>query len=444
MYTMCMKNKYFIGIDIGGTKISAALADTTGTILIREKIATPRNAGAKEILFLLVKLIAATSANITTLGGSLCGIGIGIPGIIKPRAHTIIAAPNISLAGLDITGIIAKKFNAPVYIGNDVNLGLLGEHCFGCAKSFQSVLGVFPGTGVGGAAIIDGHLFVGTHGAATEFGHIIIDPKGPLCSCGNTGCLEAHAGRWAIERDIRKAIASGTKTIITKLLNKKNAPIKSKVIKEALEHADPLVTTIIKKASQAIGIACISLRHAFDPQAIIFGGGLIEACGNYMLPIVKKTIHADPFFKKVGSCKIVASQLADDAVLLGAIALAMQETGAVSSESSLPSVLTGANNSLYVNGIHMKHPFYIRANGKLKKIPTARPAPGIITQSLLKNVCKKNPDIIFIAKKNIPLSLTPSARALIHEKNIRISILPASHACQRYAVFSGKKAFLAP
>ncbi len=205
--------------------------------------------------------------------------------------------------------------------GNDVDLGLLGEQWLGSAKGLRHVIGVFPGTGIGGAIIKHGILYLGTHGAAAEIGHMIVDINGPLCSCGNHGCLEALAGRWAIERDIRQAIKNKEKSKYLKKFNIKNKTIKSKILKEGLRIHDPIITRVMTKASYVLGKACVSLNHIFNPQAIIFGGGIIEACGSYMIPIIRKTVDEDPFFAKFNQCKILPSLLGDDAVILGAVKL---------------------------------------------------------------------------------------------------------------------------
>ena len=207
---------------------------------------------------------------------------------------------------------------------NDVNAGLLGEAWLGAAKGLLHVVGIFPGTGVGGAVISDGKLLLGAQGAATELGHVIVSLDGPLCHCGNRGCLEALTSRWAIERDIRLAVKSGQQTIVTELNDGKLDMIKSRILKEALVKNDAVVKSVITRAATVLGKTAVSLNHTFNPQAIIFGGGVIKACGDFILPIVIKEVKLDPFFKKFNTRCILASKLGDDAVILGAARLAQQ------------------------------------------------------------------------------------------------------------------------
>lgn len=310
-----------MGIDVGGTKISTGLVTSRGKILYREKIATPRKASTRAILNSIIEIIQITLDQNNLKLHSVKGLGFGIPGIVAADQTRILAAPNIKLSGVSLSREIQKHFRLKILAGNDVNLGLLGEQWMGSARGLKNVVGIFPGTGVGGAVIIDGKLIFGTQGAAAEIGHMIIDINGPNCSCGNQGCLEAVAGRWAIERDIRHALKNKEKSKFLKKFNIKNKVIKSKVLKEGLRIHDPIITRVMTNAASSLGKACISINHLFNPQAIIFGGGIMEACGDYVLPIIRKYVDHDPFFAKFNQCRILPSILKDDAVILGAVAL---------------------------------------------------------------------------------------------------------------------------
>lgn len=319
VYNAVMNSKHFIGIDIGGTKIAAALVTSGGKILGRAKSSTPPNAKGKEILKIILKTIDEIRFEYPL--EKISGVGIGIPGIADPKTHEILVTPNIKLAGFPLRNELAKRFKTKVVIDNDVNCGLLGEQWLGAARKIKNVIGLFPGTGIGGAIVIDGKLFSGSQGAAAELGHMMIDLKGPLCSCGNHGCLEAYASRWAIQRDIRAAIKSGKKSIITQMTKGDLSIIKSKALKEALHRRDSVVTGILTNTAHILGRGCVSINHIFNPEMIVLGGGVIEACGDFLLPRIQKVVKDDPFFKKFKPCKIVAAQLEDNAVILGAVAL---------------------------------------------------------------------------------------------------------------------------
>ena len=316
-----MAQHFYIGIDIGGTKIAAALVSSTGRITGRTKTATPKRVKPKDIYACILDSIDELMRSGNVKRASLKGIGLGVPGIVDTKHDHILAAPNINLTGFPLSAQLKRRFRVPIAMTNDVNAGLLGEAWLGCAKGKEHVVGIFPGTGVGGAVIAHGTLLLGAQGAATELGHMIIDVSGPLCHCGNHGCLEALASRWSIERDIRALIKSGRKSVVTELIEGKLETIKSRILKEALAKNDAVVKITLNKVAVNLGKACVSINHIFNPQAIVLGGGVIKACGFYMLPIIQKAVLADPFFKKFNSCQILQSQLGDDAVTLGAARL---------------------------------------------------------------------------------------------------------------------------
>ena len=313
--------QYYIGIDIGGTKIAGALVAPNGRIINRNKSATPRKVKPKDIYFCIVDSIDELVHASGIKRAQIKGIGLGVPGIVDTRNDHILAAPNINLTGFPLSARLKRRFRVPIVMTNDVNAGLLGEAWLGAAKGLDHVVGIFPGTGVGGAAIIDGRILLGAQGAATELGHMIIDVNGPLCHCGNHGCLEALTSRWAIERDIRARLRSGHASAVTDLTDGKLSTIKSRILKEALAKNDAVVKSVLAKVSGHLGQAAVSINHIFNPQAIIFGGGVIKACGHFMVPIIAKAVRKDPFFKKFNSCRILQSELGDDAVLLGAVRL---------------------------------------------------------------------------------------------------------------------------
>lgn len=317
-----MAKGFYVGVDVGGTKIVAAVVTPEGKIKGREKIPTPRGRGGPAVLETIVLAIEGAMRDAEAKKKRLKGIGIGVPGIVDVERGTVVAAPNIPLAGQPIAAKLSKRFGADVRLGNDVNLGVLGERWRGAGHGVNHLVGVFPGTGVGGGVVTHGRLLTGAHGAAAELGHIVLDPSGPRCGCGASGCLEAYASRSAIERDIRAGAKAGRRSEITALNGGRLDVIKSRVLATALKRGDPLVTDVMRAAAVRLGEGCVDLRHAFDPEVIVLGGGLIEACGGFILPIVRAKLAADPLFKRVPACRVVPSELGDDAVLMGAVALA--------------------------------------------------------------------------------------------------------------------------
>ncbi len=305
--------------------MAAAVCLPSGKIISRAKIATPQKVKPRDVYDCVNTIIAEVIDEAKIQRAAIKGIGLGIPGIVDTRNNHILAAPNIALTGFPLASLLKRKYRTHVAMANDVNVGILGEAWLGAAKGLSHVVGLFPGTGVGGAVIADGHLLLGQQGAATELGHMIMQVNGPLCHCGNRGCLEALTSRWAIERDIRALVKAGKRSQIVKLNDGQLTVIKSRVIKEALYQKDPVVVAVMTQMAQNLGQAAVSLNHTFNPQAIILGGGVIKACGFFILPIVDKAIKSDPFFKQFNRCKLLSSALADDAVILGAVKLALRK-----------------------------------------------------------------------------------------------------------------------
>ena len=327
---MKAKSSYYIGIDVGGTKILGGLIQDNGSVIARLKRPTPQGAKAKDIAQVICDLIKDIRSG---QDEKINGIGLGVPGLVAPNFRDILITPNINLTRYPLQQEIRQYFRRPVFLANDVNCGLMAEQWLGAAQTARHIIGIFPGTGVGGAIIINGQIYTGAQGGAAEIGHMVIDYNSVYRHAGVQGSLEALASRSAVERRIREAVQAGRKTIVNELLNNDLSLIKSKVIAKALKREDPLVTEIIQDVCQVFGQACISLRHLLNPEVILFGGGLIEACGYVMLPRIREISKRDPFFKGIDRCSIVASQLEDDAVMLGAAKLAINSISSQAMQS---------------------------------------------------------------------------------------------------------------
>ena len=319
-------SKYYMGVDVGGTKILAALAKPSGKIVASKRCSMPRQGGSAAAIAAITGLM---SDLLDENGGvrRLEAIGLAVPGTVSSDG-TITFSPNTSLGGLKLRPRLEKRFGVPVEMGNDVNVGTMGEKWLGAGSAASSVVGIFVGTGIGGGIIIDNKLVTGWRGAAAEIGHMQMQlHDGPKCGCKAFGCLEALASRTAIEREIRRAIRGGAKSLLTELVGKDLSRIRSGSLKKALEKKDRVVCDAMRSASEVIAKACINIRHLLDPELIILGGGVIEACGFFMMPIINRVLAADTLAAGTGLCKVVPSLLGDDAVVLGAVAMAQQAAG---------------------------------------------------------------------------------------------------------------------
>lgn len=289
----------FIGLDIGGSKMLGG-AFVKNKLIRTKKLKTPTASTADAITALIITLIKDLSEN-----APIKGIGIGIPGSIDRSTGTIGVSPNLPFKNFNLKTALAKEFSCPIAIDNDVNVGLLGEHWAGAAKPYKNVVGIFVGTGIGGALILNGALHHGKHQIAGEIGHMKLKLDGPLCNCGEHGCLEALASKTGIQKMLE---LKGFKF---------DGVVKSSWIRDQLAKNNKDVKLALRVATQALGEGIGSLANLIDPEAFILGGGLIEALGANWLRRIKTCVKKRALVMPV----IKASALADHALLYGAVRL---------------------------------------------------------------------------------------------------------------------------
>jgi glucokinase len=277
------------GVDLGGTKVLAVVADRKGKVLGEAKRSTPTTGGPAAVVEEISNAVrtAAKSAKIPL--AKLAGIGVGSPGVVSSVEGTVQEAANlpgfeerVPLAELVGEALEVKR----VRLDNDVNVATVAEHQLGAGRGYDNVLVVFSGSGVGGGLILGGRLFTGAHGAAGEIGHMVVVEGGAVCACGRRGCAEAYAGRVALERAAREAAAAGRPTKLLAIQERHGrARMTSGVFAEALEAGDPLAHELVERAVQALATAIASAVNLVDVEAVLIGGGLGDRLGE---PFVRR------------------------------------------------------------------------------------------------------------------------------------------------------------
>ena len=311
---------------MGGTKILAAVINSKQGIVARAKMATKSNSSEKEYID---ELTAITHQVISDSGlneSRIKAVCIGIPGSVNPYTGRIGLAPNLGLKNFFIKKKLQKMIPFPILIENDVNIGALGIKNFGVGKNSRNMLMMFIGTGIGGALIFDGKIYRGTNFMAGEIGHMIVQENGPVCGCGKKGCFEAFASRTAIVRNILADKRTKKKSIIGKLVPS-GEKIRSKALAEAVRKKDKVVLEHLKNACDIIGVVSANLSNALNVDEIVYGGGLIEALGDAMLPMIKASYYQHVLKDAAVGTKLVESKLGDDAAIYGGIALAEEFLG---------------------------------------------------------------------------------------------------------------------
>jgi glucokinase len=264
------------GIDLGGTKIQTAVIDADGVVKGEARRPTPTEGGPEDVAEQMAQAMieAADAAGVQT--DSLAGVGVGSPGDSDEATGNVSAARNLPgwEGSFPLGNTLSEKLGTRVLVANDVDVATNAEFKLGAGKPYDSLLGVFWGTGVGGGVILAGKRWIG-RGAAGEIGHMVVKKGGARCPCGRRGCMEAYAGRGAMEAEARRRVEKGEKTKLFKIMEEHNRErLTSGIWERALEHGDPLAEKLIERAQKALGAGVASAVNLLDVEAVIVGGGL--------------------------------------------------------------------------------------------------------------------------------------------------------------------------
>jgi glucokinase len=264
------------GIDLGGTKIQTAIVDSKYEVMGEARRPTPTKGGPEDVIEAMAAAVVDAAEDAGVEPAELAGVGVGAPGDVDEKTGEVASAPN--LPGWEGTYPMAEelgqRLGSSVVVGNDVQVATNAEFKLGAGKPYQTMLGVFWGTGVGGGMILDGKEWLG-RGGAGEIGHVVVKHGGALCTCGRHGCMEAYAGRQAMELKARREHDDGTKTELFKLMKRKDhVRLTSGVWEDAWKDDDKLATHLLERAVEALGTGIASVVNVIDPEAVIIGGGM--------------------------------------------------------------------------------------------------------------------------------------------------------------------------
>jgi glucokinase len=264
------------GIDLGGTKIEAVVVDARNKVLGTARRPTPTEGGPSDVAAAMEEAISEASKAAGLEPSALRGVGVGSPGVVDEATGEVTSARNLPGwdGSFELGSALSEKLGAQVFVGNDVQVATEGEFHLGAGRPYKSLLGVFWGTGVGGGLILAGKPWVG-RGGAGEIGHVVVEIDGARCPCGRRGCLEAYAGRAAMEARARKRVEKGRKTDLFHLMKEHGRErLTSSIWAHALERGDKLAAEIIEEALRALGAGIGSAQNLLDVEAVIIGGGL--------------------------------------------------------------------------------------------------------------------------------------------------------------------------
>ncbi|HWE11469.1 MAG TPA: ROK family protein [Solirubrobacteraceae bacterium] len=285
------------GIDLGGTKIEAIVVDDADEVLGQSREPTPTEGGPPEVAAQMAEALKGAASRAGVEPASLVGVGVGSPGDVDEATGTVANARNLPNwdAAYELGPQLSARLGPPVFVGNDVQVATQAEFDLGAGKPYDSVLGVFWGTGVGGGLILDRRPWLG-RGGAGEIGHMVVRRNGAHCPCGRRGCMEAYAGRAAMEARARREVDSGAKTDLFKLMKQRGrARLTSSVWEQAYRRDDPLAIELIDRAVKALGAGIASAVNLLDIEAVIIGGGLGVRFGQPMAERIATEMHPHLF-----------------------------------------------------------------------------------------------------------------------------------------------------
>ena len=321
------KKKCWVGFDLGGTKMMATVFDGDFQSLASAKAKTPVNAGPKAVQARIRETIAAALKEAQVPVRALAGIGVGCPGVLDLDKGLILEAPNLGWKRVPLQALLAGWFHCRVVLANDVDAGTYGEWRFGAGRKARTVLGVFPGTGIGGGCVYEGRLLRGKTGSAMEIGHLPVRENGRLCGCGRRGCLEALAGRLAISAEVAQAAFRGEAPYLAENGGSDLKKLKSGLLAKAIKAGDAAVERIVRDAMRLMGRAIGGVVNLLAPDVVVLGGGLVEALPRLAVEEVRTGLKETAMASFAKQVKVVEAKLGDDATTLGAAALAAEAAG---------------------------------------------------------------------------------------------------------------------
>ena len=318
LYQINKEFGYVIGLDIGGKNIRVIITDILGNIISSLGNKTNSEKSKEEIIRKILSMMNSLIIKSKIPKEKILGIGMSISGIIDTESGYSIFCPNIEeFKDFPVKKIIEEKTKVQVFIDDSVRCMAIAEKRYGSAKSYSNFIFVSLGRGIGAGIFIDGKIYRGSIGLAGELGHITVSENGPICNCGNRGCLEAIASSDGIIRRAREGMGKGIVTSISSAINGNFDDLSVKIIAKAAEEGDKFAYYIINRTGEYIGIAIASALNLFGSDLIVLGGG-VSKCGDILLSAIKRTVKTRALNVISKKVTIIKTQLDDNIAALGA------------------------------------------------------------------------------------------------------------------------------
>lgn len=311
-----------LGIDLGGTKILTAVIDAENNIHSQDLSLTPAEEGKNAVIRAIYESTGRCLDKASISIKDIEAIAIGAPGPSNPESGILFTSPNLpGWRDVPLVNIFEKEFNKKVFLINDANAAALAEFRFGAGKGLRHMIYITVSTGIGGGIIIDGKLYTGAVGTASEIGHMTIKDKGPRCNCGNYGCWETLASGTALAREAQKSIRAGARTMILRHAGGDPEKVEAKAIQTAAEKGDALARELIEQAGYYLGVGLANLLNMFNPQMIVIGGG-VSNMGEMIFGPAFRTARERAYAAAYSAVTFAPAKMEDNSGILGAAAYA--------------------------------------------------------------------------------------------------------------------------
>ena len=314
------KESYNICLDVGGTKVLGAIFNEKDEIIYRlKKRSKSGGSESADVEKVIIDVVEEMIAESGIDRKKLNAVASCAPGIIDQDNGIVLFTPNLPWRDYDIAGVMRKKFGVPFYVGNDVNLGVWGEYHYGAGRGYKNIVGFFVGTGMGGGLVLNGSLYTGHGCKGAELGHIILDPEGPLCNCGQRGCLEAFSSKQGMSAYIRQQVARGRTSLMADAVAE--GVFRSKKLVRALEAGDQVAEEAVDRACHWLAVATGNMINTISPDLVIFGGGVTEALGDLLLKKILAEVDRYCLPQIRSTVELKCAALGDDSILYGGLAM---------------------------------------------------------------------------------------------------------------------------
>lgn len=313
-----------VGIDLGGTNIKGGLVAADGTVLIRKSIKTEAAKGVDHVVRRIAGLVKDVVAEGKVKADDVAGVCVGSPGPLDSHTGLISAAPNLHWKDVPLRDLLEPLVGMKVFVENDANAAGFGEGWVGAARGADCAILLTLGTGIGGGIVIGGDIWRGATDTGAELGHMTIRFDGPLCSCGNRGCIEAYASATAVARRMKEAVEAGRESSL-KARILAGEEVDSETIHHAAVAGDALSREIIEETGRLLGIAVASYVNIFNPDYVVLHGGMVNAGEMLMNPLVEE-MRGRCFEVSQRGLRIVPSALKGDAGIVGAAGLVFRRS----------------------------------------------------------------------------------------------------------------------